>query len=156
MNKKTLIYLLIIITIILLIFLSIKCTLEATAISKLQATIKSVQIQEIKVTYTKLKLNIELLNPTNEDISELSTDFNIFITGNNVGKGNTSAINIPAKTIKQTSSIIIIYFADVANAVMDSIINLKFNLTINGTFHAKILFGFFSVTQDFSAGYIYS
>jgi len=156
MEKKLPIFLVIIVAVVILSFLAIRYTMEATAISKLQVTVKSVQIQEIKVTYTKLKLFIEISNPTNEDISQLSTDYNIFIAGSIVGEGSMPLTNIPAQTVKETSTTVIIYFANVANVVIDAITNQKFNLTIQGTLHAKVLFGLVSILQDFSSGYSYS
>ena len=59
MKKSSYIYMIIIVAVIILSFLVIKYTMDASAISKLQVRIKSVQIQEIKVSYAKLKLNIE-------------------------------------------------------------------------------------------------
>jgi len=156
MNKKTFVFLIIIVTIVFTSFLIIKYSMEATAISKLQLAIKNVEIQEIKTTYAKLKLIFDLSNPTNEYISELSTDFNIFITGNLVANGSTYPIDIPAKSTKETNSTIKIIFADVAYAVMNSILNLKFNLTIHGILHAKVLFGLFSISQEFSSSYSYT
>ena len=156
MEKKSLVFLVIIVAVVILSFLAIWYTTEATAISKLQVTVTNVQIQEIKVTYTKLKLNIEISNPTSEDISQLSTDFNIFIAGIFIGKGSTPLMNIPAQAVKKTNTTIIIYYANVANAVIDALANQNFKLTIQGTLHAKVLFGLLSLSQDFSSAYSYS
>jgi hypothetical protein len=60
MEKKSPVFLVIIAAVLILSFLAIRYTTEASAISKLQVTVKGVQIQEVKVTYTKLKLNIEI------------------------------------------------------------------------------------------------
>jgi hypothetical protein len=156
MEKKSSVFLVIIVAVVILSFLAIWYTTEASAISKLQVTVKGVQIQEIRVTYTKLKLNIEISNPTSEDISQLSTDFNIFIAGSIVGEGSMPLTDIPAQTVKETNTTAIIYYANVANAVKDAITNQNFKLTIQGTLHAKVLFGLLSLSQDFSSTYSYS
>ncbi len=137
-------------------FLPIKYIIDASAISKQQLTIKSVQIQEVKVTYTKLKLDIEILNPTNEDISQLSAYYNIFIAGNIVGNGIVPFTDILAQTTKETSTTIIVYYANMTNAVIDTIIKQNFKITIQGTLHAKILFNLLSISQEFSTSYSYS
>jgi hypothetical protein len=156
MKKKSPVLVVIIVAVVILSFLAIRYTTEASAISKLQVTVKDVQIQEIKVTYTKLKLNIEISNPTSEGISKLSTDFNIFIAGSIVGEGSMPLTDIPAQTVKETSTTIIIYYANVANAVIDALANQNFKLTIQGTLHTKVLFGLLSLSQDFSSTYSYS
>lgn len=154
MDKKLLLFL-VIIVIIILSFLSIRFVMETTAISKLRVTVKGVQIQELKVSYAKLKLFIEISNPTGEDISQLSTDYNIFIASSIVGNGSISLTNIPTQTTKNASTIVIIYFANVANAVLEALTKQNFNLTIQGTLHAKVLFGLLSISQDFSSTYFY-
>jgi len=156
MEKKSTVFIAIIIVVVILSFFTIRYTMDASAISKLQVTVKGIQIQEIKITYIKLKVNIEISNPTSEDISQLSTDFNIFIADSIVGDGNTILTNIPAQTIKETNTTIIIYFANVSNAVIDAITNQNFNLKIQGRVHAKVLFGLLSISQDFSSAYSYS
>ena len=156
MNKKPVIFLMIFAIIIILSFLVIKYYMETSAISKLQLTIKGVQIQEIKVTYTKLKLNIALLNPTDEVLSQFLTEYNIIIAGNIVGVGNITLSDIPARTNKETNTTITIYFSDVAIAVLDAIKNQNFNLTIQGTLHIKVLFDLLSISQDFSSTFSYS
>ena len=154
MDKK-LLFFFVIIVVIILSFLAISYIMETTAISKLQVTVKNVQIQELKVSYAKLKLFIEMSNPTSWDISQLSTDYNIFIASSIVGNGSIAITNIPAQTTKEASTTVIIYFANVANAVLEALTKQNFDLTIQGTLHAKVLFGFFSISQDFSSTYSY-
>jgi len=156
MKKNLPVLLTIILVVVIISFLAIKYTIEATAISKLQIIVKNVQIQELKISYTKLKLNIEISNPTFEEIYQLSADYNIFIASSSIGKGNMDFTNIPAHTTKETSTTTIIYFANVTNAVIEAITSQNFNLKIQGILYAKVLFGFLSISYDFSSGYSYS
>jgi len=155
MKKKSFYFLIVIVAVVILSFFSVRYIMGASAISKLQVKVLSVQISEIKLSYTKLKLNLEILNPTGEDVSLLSAGYNIFIAGSIVGEGSMSLANIPAQTAKYTSTTVVIYFASVANAVVDAITNQNFNLTIQGTLHAKVFFGLFSISKDFSSDYYY-
>jgi hypothetical protein len=156
MKKKLVVLLVIILAIIILIFLTLKYVNEISAISKLQLTIKGIQIQELKATYTKLKLDIEITNPTNEGISQLSTYYNIFIADTIVGEGSIPITYIFAQSTKETSTTFIIYYANVTNAVIDAITNKNFNLTIDGILHAKVLFSIVRISHEFSASYSYS
>ena len=156
MKKKLFIFMTIITAIVVLLgFFTIRYIVEANEISKLQLTIKDVQIQELKVTYTKLKIDIEILNPTNQDVSSLLIDYNIFISDIMVGKGSIALTNIPAQTNKEASTIVTINFIDVANAVIDAIKKQNFDLTIQGTLHVKILYDLFSISHKFSYLYHY-
>ena len=154
MDKKILFFL-VIIVVIILSFLAVRYIMETIAISKLQVTVKGVQIQELKVSYAKLKLIIEMSNPTGEDISQLSTEYNIFIASSIVGNGGISLTNIPAQATKEASTTVIIYFANVANAVLEALTKQNFNLTIQGTLHVKVLFDLLSISHDFSSTYYY-
>jgi hypothetical protein len=156
MDKKIPIFVAIIVVIVIFSFLAIRYTMDVSAISKIQVTVKNVQIQEIKLTYTKLKLDIEISNPTNEYIYHLSTDYNIFIADNIVGNGKVPLTNIPARSTNETSTNPIIYYINVTNAVIDAIVNQNFNLAIKGTLNVKVFFGLIFISQDYSATYYYS
>jgi len=156
MKKSSYIYMIIIVAVIILSFLVIKYTMDASAISKLQVRIKSVQIQEIKVSYAKLKLNIEISNPTSEGISQLSTEYNILIAGSIVGNGSMDLTNLTAQTVKEASSIITIYYVNMTYAVIDAITSQNFSLTISGILNVKVLFNLLTISQSFSSTYLYS
>jgi len=155
MKKSSYIYMIIIVAVIILSFLVIKYTMDASAISKLQVRIKSVQIQEIKVSYAKLKLNIEISNPTSEGISQLSTEYNILIAGSIVGNGSMDLTNLTAQTVKEASSIITIYYVNMTYAVIDAITSQNFSLTISGILNVKVLFNLLTISQSFSSTYLY-
>lgn len=156
MKKSSYIYIIIIVAVIILSFLVIKYTMDASAISKLQVRIKGVQIQEIKVSYAKLKLNIEISNPTSEGISQLSTEYNILIAGSIVGNGSMNLTNLTAQTVKEASSTITIYYVNMTYAVIDAITSQNFSLTISGILNAKVLFDLLPISQSFLSTYLYS
>jgi LEA14-like dessication related protein len=156
MDQK--IKILIMITIVIFIsgFLSIRYIASASAIEKVNVTVENTSIQELRLTYCKLKLEVSISNPTTEHISELSAEFDIFIASTYVGNGSFQTVSIPAQSHKTGDVFLTIYYANVGNAVIDGIQTGNFDLTIQGEAKGNVLFNLITVTKSFTASYSYS
>ena len=62
--------------------------LNASAIENVKVTVENTSIQELRLTYCKLKLKVSISNPTTEYFSELSAEFDVFIASTYVGNGS--------------------------------------------------------------------
>ncbi len=146
---------LVIIVIILLIsgFLFNRYIADVSALEKINIKVDSIQIEELQLKYCKLKLNINVINPTNEDISELSAEFNIFITNTKVVNGSFPTVSIKANNQVSRDIIIKINYADVGNTVIEAIQTGNFELTINGLAKGYIFFNLILVTKQFNSSY---
>ena len=89
----TLILVIIITSILGLIYINYKSDVEA--INSLNVNLNHVYIDDINSKYFKLNFDVEINNPSDSDIVDLSTDFKIYIENNYVGEGNFSNVNIP-------------------------------------------------------------
>jgi hypothetical protein len=160
MKKAVLIILVaIIITILFLSFIFITYNSDLEAINNINVKLKDVDIFEASITSFKLKLIVEIINPSDRDIIELSSNFDIFIENNYIGEGNFSNVNIKKNSIINNDIIITIYYSGVAEAVVDVIKNIinegEFNLRINGILYAKALFGLSIIEQNYIATQTY-
>jgi hypothetical protein len=154
MNSK-----LIISAIVILIILSISVFLwfsynaDVEALSNIKVSLDDISLKDINLTSFKLKLNVNISNPTNQDISSLSSNFDIFIAENFVGKGDFSKVSIPKKSHSDKDIIVIVYYSGLAEAVVDIIknviINEEFDLTIKGDISGSALFGLTSISKSF-------
>jgi len=133
---------------------------DVAAMSSIEVTIKNVDITDRKVTSFKLKLDANLYNPTDQDISGLSSVFDIYIEDNYVGEGGFSNVFIPAHTQSEKDVSITIYYSGLAYAVVDVIKNVitegDFNLIISGNINGNVLFGLIAFSQEFETTHIYS
>jgi len=156
MDQK--IKILIVITVVIFIsgFLSIRYMADASALEKVNVTVENISIQELRLTYCKLKLKMDIFNPTTEYISELSAKFDVSIAGTYVGNGSTPTVSIPAQSHKTGDVPLTIYYANVGNAVIDGIQTGNFDLTIHGEAKGNVLFNLLTVTKSFIASYYYS
>jgi len=113
---------LIVVTIVIFIsgFLVIRYTTDVSALEKVNITMENINIQELHLTYCKLKLKVNISNPTNEYISGLLAEFDISIAGTYVGNGSVPTVSIPAQSQIKRDVILTIYYADVGNAVIDT------------------------------------
>jgi len=156
----------VIVVIILAIILSVSGFLgyiyyaDVAAMSSIEVTIKDVDITDVKFTSFKLKLDANIYNPTDQDISGLSSTFDIHIEDNYVGEGGFSDVFIPAHAQSEKDVSITIYYSGLADAAVDVIKNVitegNFDLTISGNINGNVLFGLITFSQEVETTYIYS
>ena len=154
------------IVITLMIILSVSSLLgyiyyaDVTAMSGIEMTINDVDLTEVKLSSFNLKLHTKIFNPTNQDISGLSSAFNIYIEDNFVGKGGFSKVFIPANSQIEKDISITIFYSGLADATIDVIIEIikegNFDLNISGNISGNVLFNLIEFSQEFETTYIYS
>ncbi len=149
----TLILIIITISILGLIYINYKSDIEA--MNNLNVNLNQIDIDDINSKFFKLNFNVEITNPSDRDIVDLSTTFKIYIEDNYVGEGNFSNVNITNNSEENKDVIVSVYYeglADAVNDVIKKIINEgEFDLKINGTIYAKALFGMSIIEQIFIA-----
>ena len=149
----TLILFIITISILGLIYINYKSDIEA--INNLNVNLNQIDIDDINSKFFKLNFNVEISNPSDRDIVDLSTTFKIYIEDNYVGEGNFSNVNIINNSEENKDVIVSVYYeglADAVNDVIKKIINEgEFDLKIKGTLYAKALFGLSIIEQNFVA-----
>ena len=156
MDQKIKILVVIIIVFFISCFLSIRYITDVSALEKVNITIENINIQELRLTYCKLKLKVNISNPTNEYISGLFAEFDISIAGTYVGNGSVPTVSIPAQSHKTRDVPLTIYYANVGNAVIDGIRTGNFDLTIHGEAKGNVLFNLLTVSKSFTASYSHS
>jgi len=151
---------LIIVTISIIGFIYFNYQSDIEAINKIKVNLNDVK-KPYDITYTSFKLDfdVEINNPSDRNIVDLSTDFKIYIEDNYVGEGNFSKVNIPNNSNISKDVIVKIYYSGLADAVVDLINRIidegKFKLEIKGTIYAKALFGWSIIEQSYIATKIY-
>ena len=156
----------VIVAIILAIILSILGFLgyiyyaDVAAMSSIEVTINDVDITDVKFTSFKLKLDAIIYNPTDQDISRLSSTFDIYIEDNYVGEGDFSNVFISAHDESKKDVSVTIYYSGLADASRDVIKNVitegNFDLTISGNINGNVLFDLIIFSQEFETTYTYS
>lgn len=133
---------------------------DVAAMSSIEVTINDVYITDVKFTSFKLKLDANIYNPTDQDISGLSSAFDIYIEDNYVGEGGFSNVFIPAHTQSEKDVSITIYYSGLADAAVDVIKNVitegNFDLIISGNINGNVLFGLITFSQEFETTHTYS
>ena len=147
------ILIIILISMLGLIYINYKSDVDA--INSLKVNL--INIKEPYFTDTSFKLNfeVEIKNPSDRNIIDLSTDFEIYIEDNYVGEGNFSNVNIPNNSNTSKDVIVTIYYSGLADAVVNILKNIikneEFKLEIKGTIYAKALFGLSIMEQNYTA-----
>jgi len=151
------IFIIIILSILSFIFVNYKSDVEA--INDIDISLNNVDIFDLEITSFKLNLDVEIINPSNREINQLSSDFDIYIENKYIGTGNFSNADIQKNSNISKDVIITIYYSGLAEAVVNIIENLisdgEFDLRINGIIYAKALFGMSIIEQIFIASKTY-
>ena len=133
---------------------------DVGAMSSIEVAINEVDIIDVKLTSFKLKIDTNIYNPTDQDISGFSSTFDIYIEDNYVGEGGFSNVFIPAHAQSEKDVSIIIYYSGLANAAVDVIKNVitegNFDLIISGDLKGNVLFGLIVFSQEFETTHTYS
>ena len=129
---------------------------DVNAIRNTKVTITDIILQELQLTYCKLKLFININNLADRDISDISAKFDVNIANNYVGFGSFSKISVPSKSVREIEATLTIYYLDVASAVVEVIKNGKFDVTVEGEINASVLLNLISVSQGFKASHTYT
>ena len=128
---------------------------DASSLDKVEVTVVGITLEELRLTYCKFTLSIDIYNPAHQDISEVYALFDVSIAGNYVCNGIFPKSFLPAKSNIEKEVTLTIYYADVAIAVIDGIQNRNFDLTIEGEAKGKVLFNLFTVSKNFVSTYSY-
>jgi len=138
---------------------------DVTAMSSIEVTINDVDITDVNITDVnitsfKLKLDASIYNPTDQDISGLSSTFDIYIEDNYVGEGDFSNVFISAHAQSEKDVSVTIYYSGLADASVDVIKNIitegNFDLTISGNINGNVLFDLITFSQEFETTHTYS
>jgi len=127
-------------------------TSDVAAISEVEIQPISIENSKFTIKNVTLTIMLNISNPTDREISDLSSTFSIFIGENNIGVGEFQDIYITANsyTIKTVKNVI--SFADVGHYVIDSLEDgFDTTVTIQGTMTSKVFFGLTQTTQEFTA-----
>ena len=160
MRKNILSIFIFIITILsILSFIYVNYKSDVEAINDIDISLNNVDIFDLEITSFKLNLDVEIINPSNREINQLSSDFDIYIENKYIGTGNFSNADIQKNSNISKDVIITIYYSGLAEAVVNIIENLisdgEFDLRINGIIYAKALFGMSIIEQTFIASETY-
>lgn len=141
-------------------FLGYNYYADVAAMSSIEVTINDVDITDVNITSFKLKLDASIYNPTDQDISGLSSTFDIYIEDNYVGEGDFSNVFISAHAQSEKDVSVTIYYSSLADASVDVIKNIitegNFDLTISGNINGNVLFGLITFSQEFETTHTYS
>ena len=140
-----------VIILVILGFLGYLYSADVATLDNARVTIKDIRIQEIGLTSCKLKIFIDIYNPSDRDISGLKADFDVFIAGTDVGSGSVSRVSIPAQSSQEKGVSLTINYKGLAEAVIDGITKGNFNLSIKGYASGDVFFGLITVTDQISA-----
>ncbi len=155
MERKTKIISVITILLVFSGFLSYQYVTDTAALNNVEVIVESITLQEPRLSYCKLKLSVDVYNPSHQDISEVTAVFDVFIAGNYVGSGSFPKSFLTAQSNIKKDVSLTIYYADMASAVITGIQNKNFDLTIEGNAKGTVFFNLFTVSKEFVSTYSY-
>ena len=157
MERKIIYYIALIIITIILLFSIIGYTYYADveAISKTQVEIENIDLIKIYSNGVKLGLIVKFKNPSDREINDLSSNFNIYVDSKYIGDGSFSNINIKQQSSTSEQVIITISYSNLAQSTIEIIKNYiqgeKTSFSIKGKLTADVLFGLSETSHSYIA-----
>lgn len=151
--------LLMIIGVVVVIFLSlflVQFFSEAAAANKLRITIEDIRLANIGLASCDLFVTVNLSNPTNQDLFISFASFDVFVAESYVGNSSISDVLIPKISSEEEAISLTLLYSDIAQAVLQGILNKNFDLAARGMAEARVFFGVFTVKVPFSISSSYS
>ena len=142
---------------IILILLVYNYTNNVNALKDIEIKVIDLNVTEAKLTHCKLNIIVNITNPAGLKISDLSSNFKIYISKIYMGHGNFSKVTILPNSYQLTTIKIILYYDGLYELAIELIKELisgeKITLTLNGNLNEQILFGLISITKNFNITY---
>ena len=155
LSKPTRIYAIIIVIILICAFLGYTYYADADAIQHVIAEVDGINDIIPRVFNATLTFTLNVSNPTNRDINNLSSTFDIYIQQNKIGDGSFSGLSIPAQSHINKQVTITVYYTEIANSVIDILKNWGQDqdtpLTVKGTMTSRVLFGLATASHQYMA-----
>jgi LEA14-like dessication related protein len=131
---------------------------EVNALNHIDITFDKVNFKDLTYSSFIVELHTSVYNPSDTDISGISSIFNIYVEDNYIGEGYFSNLFIPANNEIEKVIPIKIYFsglADVAEDIIKNIIkgDLEIDIIFKGTISANVLFNLITFSEEFETFY---
>ncbi len=137
------------------IFLAYTYYADADALQNVYAEIEGIDQINAKITSATITFNLNITNPSNRNINQLSSTFDIYIENNFVGTGSFSDHDISAQTSNLKQVQINVNYGGLADSSIDILKNLvagqDSQIEIKGTITASVLFGLTTTSHEFIA-----
>lgn len=157
MEHKKIYFIVSIVIIIIFIFSVIGYTFYADikAISKTQVELEKIDLINIYSNGVKLGLIVKFINPSDRDISDLSSNFKIYVDSDYIGHGSFSNINIKEQSYTSKQVLITVSYSNLAQSTINILKNFiqgdKTIFSIQGKLTADVLFGLTKTSHSYSA-----
>jgi LEA14-like dessication related protein len=154
MNKKFQIFTTIIIILILILsFVGYTYYKDADALSKVRLEINDIDFISPSLTDVTLAFSVKFINPSDTNINNLESTFDLFIESNYIGEGNFSNIDIKSNSNTTEQIKVKIIYSGLVHSVVDIILNFisgqSSSLRISGNLKSDAVFGLNKISESF-------
>lgn len=134
---------------------------DVSAIRDIEVTVTDAELPDgfwgevLRNRSLTVTIHMQLYNPTGRDISDMRTDFDIYIGETQVGDGGFSGVSVPAHSSVNKTMQVTLSLADVASGIIDAIRQESFTIRLDGQVEGAVLFGLATFQQPFTASYAF-
>jgi hypothetical protein len=140
---------------LILLFLGYTYYADAEAIQNVYAEIEGINQINAKITSAAITFTLNITNPSNRNVNQLSSTFDIYIENNFVGTGSFFDHDIPAQTSNLKQVQINVNYGGLADSSIDILKNWfvgqDSQIKIKGVITASVLFGLTTTSHKFIA-----
>ncbi len=156
MNVKTNRNIVIILVLLLFtLFLGYTYYVDADTLQHISAEVSSIQQVYVTIPATTITFTLNISNPGQRSINQLSSTFDLYIEQNYLGSGSFHDLTIPPQSSQFTQVTMSLDNSEIAASVVDMLSNLRFSqnttVKVEGTMTASVLFGMATASHQYIA-----
>jgi len=126
---------------------------DVNTLSKVRLEINEIDFVNPTLTNVTLTFFVKFINPSDTNINNLESKFDIFIESNYIGKGNFSNINIHSNSNITDQIKVTITYSGLAHSVVDILLNFisqkTSSLKIEGNLNSDAVFGLIKISEKY-------
>ena len=151
MNRSRLIIVGSIIVLCIVAFSITNYIADFEAVNSLKLVIKNARLSNIQLTNCQLLVTVAISNPSQRNLYVESVSLRVFLAESYIGNASLSSFSSIHNSTQEQIVSLLIYYSDVAHAVIEAIENRDFNILVSGDAYASVFFGLFHVSVPFTA-----
>ncbi len=128
---------------------------ESKAMNNIEAGVIGSGVPDVSLTSIDIPFEIKFHNPSSYDSPPFTGVYEIYVSGQKIGEENIPKIEVSAGETETVSQSVTVEYADLGEALVNTLEGGSFKMTVEGKIKAKMVFGQISDSRSFENSYTF-
>ena len=150
MRKRTIVLIVVLVIILLIAIVAVQLYLQYNAAKNLSISIVKVGAQNVRIDSATITVTLSLSNPTSTSLPPVQVNFSAYLAGKFIGNGSLPQVHIVGNNAVLQTVYFNVTYVTIASAVIHSLLNGQYNITVIGNARVHLLASLIPVTVGFT------